>query len=296
MADSRRFIQLSQPGSEATLDCGEAWHSTAHGHQRKFMQLDGRWIAEKGDEHGDELWAWGEWEAQSELLRDLDCSGDRGLPLHLWAPFYAVIDDCRELHNTDPFIFGERFLYSNCQQWGPRRNGLRCLDRGSVIAFGSRVSREWVLDTVLVVANFIDYEARDVRSMLAESTHEAFLEVTGGPISHRDGVLRLYMGATPDARVDGMYSFFPAMPAGGDTGFSRPCVNLPSEHFGKNVQYAKGQALGQSDLATEELRGLWESLVSQVHEAGLVTGMHAMLPERRGNALRPHSLPKARAY
>ncbi len=79
------------------------------------------------------------------------------------------------------------------------------------------------------------------------------------------------------------------MPAGGDTGFSRPCVNLPSEHFGKNVQYAKGQALGQSALATEELRGLWESLVSQVHEAGLVTGTHAMLPERRGNALRPRS-------
>ena len=128
------------------------------------MQFDGRWIAEKGDEHGDELWAWGEWEAQSELLRDLDWSGNRGLPHHLWAPFYAVMDDCRELHNTYPFILGERFLYSNCQQWGPRRNGLRCLDRGSVIAFGSRVSREWVLDTVLVVANFIDYEARDVRS------------------------------------------------------------------------------------------------------------------------------------
>ena len=77
MADSRRFIQLSHPGSEATLNCGGPWHSTAHGHQRKFMQFDGRWIAENGDEHGDELWAWGEWEAQSELLRDLDGAGDR---------------------------------------------------------------------------------------------------------------------------------------------------------------------------------------------------------------------------
>ena len=119
MADSRRFIQLSHPGSEATLDCGEAWHSIADGHQRKFMQLDGRWIAENGDEHGDELWAWGEWEAQSELLRDLEGSGDRGLPLHLRAPFYAVMDDCRELHNTDPFIFGERLPLLKLPTVGP---------------------------------------------------------------------------------------------------------------------------------------------------------------------------------
>ena len=182
MADNRRFIQLSHPGSEATRVCGEAWHSTADGHQRKFMQFNGRWTAENGDKHRDQLWAWGEWEAQSELLRGLDCPGGPELPISLWSPFYAVTDDCRELHNTDPFIFGERFLYSNCQQWGTRRNGLRCLDRGSVIAFGSRVSREWVLDTVLVVEDFIDYEAKDVRSMLADSTPEAFLEVTGAPI------------------------------------------------------------------------------------------------------------------
>ena len=107
--------------------------------------------------------------------------------------------------------------------------------------------------------------------------------VTGAPISHRDGALRLYRGATPDAPVDEMYSFFPAIRADGDTGFPRPRVSLPSRHFRKNVQYAKGQALGRSDLATEDLRDLWECLVSQVRRAGLVTGTHATLPGRRGN-------------
>ena len=59
------------------------------------------------------------------------------------------------LHNTDPFIFGDRFLYSNCKQATSTR--LRSLGRGSVIAFGSHTARRWVLDTVMVVAGSVDY-------------------------------------------------------------------------------------------------------------------------------------------
>ena len=64
MAYSRRFIQFSHPGAEHGTECGSVWHRSIdergrnHRHQRKFMQFDGRWIAENGDEHGDELWAW----------------------------------------------------------------------------------------------------------------------------------------------------------------------------------------------------------------------------------------------
>ena len=82
------------------------------------MQVAGAWIDENGRSSSGTLWAWGEWEAQSTRLRDLDPSGEAGLPHRLWQPFYIPMCDYSQLHNTDPFIFGDQFLYSNCQQWG----------------------------------------------------------------------------------------------------------------------------------------------------------------------------------
>ena len=35
------------------------------------------------------------------------------------------------------------------------------------------------------------------------------------------------------------------------------------------------------NCTSEELRGIWKSLVTQVREAGLLVGTHAALPERR---------------
>ena len=82
----------------------------APGHARKFMQLDGEWI-DQDDEIGcSSMWAWGEWEAQSDLIRELDQMGDPAFPRYLWEPFYARRPHgYRGLHNTDPFIFGDRF-------------------------------------------------------------------------------------------------------------------------------------------------------------------------------------------
>ena len=46
---------------------------------------------------------------------------------------------------------------------------------------------------------------------------------------HEHGPFRLHNGATLDARVDGMFSFFPALQAGDDDGrgFARPTIELP---------------------------------------------------------------------
>jgi hypothetical protein len=38
--------------------------------------------------------------------------------------------------------------------------------------------------------------------------------------------LRLYYGATPDAPVEGMFSFVPCQRAEGATGFARPVIDL----------------------------------------------------------------------
>ena len=282
MSDSACFVQFPHPGNERDAELGRVWSSYSVGerridHARKFMQLRGNWISGDGRVHCGGLWAWGEWEAQSELVRNLDASGGLGLPRHLWRPYYVIPQNgYKRLHNTDPFIFGERFLYSNCKQ--PSRPGLRRLGRGSVIAFGSKQGG-WVLDTVLVVANHVDYAAREARLALADEVPEAFLAVTAGPLADNpeEATLRLYRGATPNDPVNGMFSFFPAMPAGQDAGFNRPGVELDARYFTKTLPQNYKRSC---DLSADILRALWEQLAAQVRGAGLVLGTYAELPRQ----------------
>lgn len=242
------------------------------------MQLRGTWIDADGVSGTGDMWAWGEWEAESELLRRLNQLGDPGFPRHLWLPYYVRRQHgYRGLHNTDPFIFGERLLYSNChQRWKSR---LRTLSRGSVVAFGSKKG-EWVLDTVLVVAGSVEYAAGAAPHSLPELVPEAFLDVTAGPLAANDAgaSFRLYWGATPTDPVDGMFSFFPAVEAGGDAGFKRPSIELPEECFTKTLRMGAKSTPG---LDADTLRELWESLVQQVRDADLLLGTRAAVPPRR---------------
>ncbi len=296
MAASRCFVQLSHPQWEHEPDPGpeKPWHQQKYGHRRKFLLLQGQWIEENGHRRAGQLHAWGEWEAESELVATLNRpDGDSPYPRWLWRPFYVPKASYDGLHNTDPFIFGPRFLYSNCFQ--PSRPGLRQLDEGSVILFGSakKVHGDWrwMLDTVLVVRDFKDYQWSDARNALGDWTPRTFLDVTVGPLTGDAGQstprkcaptgpqLRLYRGATSKEPVDGMFSFFPARPAGGDEGFGRPFIDLPVEYL--NPRAFRSPKGLRRNRAPEELRGLWDRIVAQVHGAGLVLGTFAELPERR---------------
>ena len=179
------------------------------------MQLEGKWVAEGGSEQSGELWAWGEWEAESDLVREFESAElDPRQSPYLWRPHYQPKADYRGLHNTDPFIFGRQFLYSNCGQVDDaNESALRHLAPGSLVVFGSRLRGEWVLDTVLVVTRRRRYEARSARSAF-RGLPKAFLEVAAGPIAeNRAGQsFGLYYGATPQLPVDKMFSFFPARP------------------------------------------------------------------------------------
>jgi hypothetical protein len=281
MADSRCFIQFSHPGREHEPERGgvKTWNKNSRSHKRKFLQFVGEWIEPDARRRTGGMRGWGEWEPESDLIRELhQPGGDPQYPRYLWLPYYITKDDYLGLHNTDPFIFGERFLYSNCGQ--ASKPGLTHLGDGSVIAFGSgkkiKGERRWMLDTVLVVKDSVEYRSPEILKVLDEWAPDAFLLETGGLLTDSG---RLYRGATPDDPVDGMFSFFPAIPAGGDSGFPRPLIDLPSKYFNPlSWQSPKGL---WHDRTAEELRGLWDSLVSQVRAKGLVIGTHASLPERR---------------
>lgn len=281
MAGSGSFVQLPHPGGEhrPDRDGHKAWTDYDSGHARKFMQVRGRSVDGQGAQHSGDLWAWGEWEAPSDLQGRLDRPDSPHQPEYLWSPHYTDRPDgYRGLHNTDPFIFGDRVLYSNCMQ--KHRKNLRRLERGSVIVFGSCKKHGWWLDTVVVVADYADYRAEDARTALAGVVPDAFLEVTGGPLADNDTAeaFRLYRGATHDDPVGGMFSFFPAAPADGSAGFERPAIDLPEAFFtkglGQNCKISGG-------LATETLVGLWRSIAGQVLNAGLLLGANAVPPDKR---------------
>ena len=293
-----------------------------------------------GTKRSGDLWAWGEWEPESDLIRKLDRPrSSRNHPRYLWQPYYVPRDDYGGLHNTDPFIFGDCFLYSNCGQVGSSRRGLKHLDQGSVIAFGSGRKadgdKKWMLDTVLVVRESCDYNPLESHEALEFKVPDAFLKVTDGPLAadlaqnpekggfqlyrgatrddpiyemfsffpampaggdagfprpfislqdesfNEKGGFQLYRGATRDDPIYEMFSFFPAMPAGGDAGFPRPFISLQDESFNpRSWQAPKGHG---RDRTLKELRGLWKSLVIQVHDAGLVLGTCADVPLRRAH-------------
>ena len=297
MDDKRCFVQFSHPGNEHGPKSGCVWHKAKYEHKRKFMQLRGKWIEKNGTRGEDDLWAWGEWEPESDLICKFKTSGRASrLPRCLWNPYYVPKDSYQGRHNTDPFIFGEHFVYSNCGQPSPNKVGLRHLDRGSVIAFGSGKEiggkRRWTLDTVFVVKDFVDYDTCQARTELQDWVPATFLDVSGGPLEDNDEEssisgtcrstatrLRLYQGATPDDPMRGMFSFFPAIQAGGGSGFPRPVIDLPSKYFNPSKwQGPKGQT---TPLSYDELFDLWSRLVKQVRAAGLVLGTHAALPPKR---------------
>ena len=67
------------------------------------------------------------------------------------------------LQNTDPFVFGESFLYTCCQQFKNNRpTQLRYLAPGSVILFGSHRGGRFLLDTVFVTRRSRDHCRRTI--------------------------------------------------------------------------------------------------------------------------------------
>ena len=197
MIDTRCFVQFPHPGAEhgPGKDGYIEWFANNYPHKRKFMQLNGSWIDKEGELRHGELWAWGEWERQSRMIRDFHVDtplNSPHAPQCLWEPFWQQCSNSphNTLHNTDPYIFGDSFIYSNCRQLNKTGAGMKHLKKGSVITFGSGKSvsgvRSWVLDTVFVVGKHVDYNPKDLKNTtkvreLGLST--TFMTVTRGHLN-----------------------------------------------------------------------------------------------------------------
>jgi hypothetical protein len=246
------------------------------------MELEGAWLDGAHSKQG-AIWAWGEWEPEAEVIRSLNPITAEH-PHFLWKPYWVRKQSYKECHNTDPFIF-DGFYYTDCKQArSPALEGLRCLDAGSIIAFGSAKRPNWVLDAVLVVSEWIDHDEDTYRARLSGRVPECYWDVTLAPTY--EGAWRqrrrLYIGATHEKQFEQMFSFFPCCPVGKDTGFARPAIKLPSDYFNVGLlQGARGHRLDSATLPITTLQGLWRSLTEQVLAQGLWLGIAAASPELR---------------
>ncbi len=150
-----------------------------------------------------------------------------------------------------------------------------------------------MLDTVFVVKDYIAYDLDDAFQMLENKVPNEFLSVTINPLLGnakrnkecvRAGLsLRLYHVATPEFAVNGMYSFFPAIPDDSSiSGFPRPAICLDQRYFNPlSVKVPKGSALRSPSHGLKGVKCQWNLLVLQTREAGLVLGTYAQTPKCR---------------
>jgi hypothetical protein len=159
------FVQFPHPGGEHNPPTDDMPWNTAD-HRRKFLVAPGRHL--EGDDRirKGELVFWGEWEPPSRVERRWPASGR--LPRALHRPYWLEPTTRGFRQNTDPWVWGDRMIYSNCKQiTGPQRRptSMQRLTRGSVICFGSTIDGEFCVDTVFVIASaepWVPAEAADL--------------------------------------------------------------------------------------------------------------------------------------
>lgn len=282
------FVQFIHPGAEhePDTDAGRSWNVGPH--KRKFLKQPGRSLAAlDAKPAAASLVFWGEYEPPTRRVKAFTDPVPDG-PRYLFAP--APVPFHRNdppLMNTDPFVYGDRFFYSICKQNNQRGpTAMQRLARGSVILFGSGKHRSrFVVDTVLVVAETIDWDLTNYRERLKGVVPPEYFHATLEPIAYEMTVrdlspsqtFRLYLGATVDQPFDGMFSFFPCLPAqaGEARGFARPVLRRAGIVTDNLTQ---GQRMNPiQDPAT--VRALWADFAQQVLDQGLHLGVQARLPK-----------------
>lgn len=270
------FVQFPHPGAEHSMptDGVRPWRGGNATHARSFLVTPGRFrVAPEGPEDAGDVAYWAEWEGETRLVRELEGLLP-GAPRWLCRPVVngapPRLTEGEPPQNTDPYVFGEGFRYTFCRQ---KLNGkLRGLGRGSLILFGSTLDHHFVLDTVVVVAGWLEHRRL---ADLGDSMDETYVKATLEPMygwGEGKRTYRLYVGATPEATVDGMFSFVPGRPPD-EAGFARPVIEL--EALIKPTTFRQARVL---ETPAAELRAIWQRVVEQVRESGLALATRLDLP------------------
>lgn len=294
-------VQFMHPGGEHILSLWEKKHSwklwNTGGHKRKFMKAIGSVIDnEKIVKKDVPLYFWSEWEPDSVvnltgvsspkyLHEPVLVLNRRGLPsvtIHgeECQPTNCT-DDCL---NTDPFVFGDNFLYSLCQQRNKNNTptSLQKLQIGNLILFGSCKKRSngyvFMLDTVFVVADKRDYTAKTYKKNLNGFIPRHYDYIMGFKYRNNQTANYLcYQGANINNPIDGMYSFVPCKTSdGADVYFDRielkdsdfANLNLPHPVISNGLT----QGFRKKRYTQNEVKQIWNRIVTIIKNRGYEQG------------------------
>ncbi len=147
-ASPQFVVQFPHPGYEHNPGNARRQPWNTGDHRRKFLCNPGHYVSEDGSLAAGSLVFWGEWEAPS--IPKHTWARKDPLPRFLQVPVWEYPTAGERRQNTDPWVFGDSFRYSNCGQLR-RGRALQELTPGSIVLFGSTIGPEFVIDTVFVV-------------------------------------------------------------------------------------------------------------------------------------------------
>ena len=119
VTEAASVVQFPHPGGEHVPPKSSPimrWNTGSH--RRKFLSADGVWIDDTGRLESGTIAFWGEWEAPSRVRQTFPRAA--GLPRYLHEALPATDPPAGFRQNTDPWVFGSTFLYSNCKQLTPQ--------------------------------------------------------------------------------------------------------------------------------------------------------------------------------
>jgi hypothetical protein len=253
------IVQFPHPGPERGR---KNWHeglrvpwNARQLHRRKFLVSSGRYVDESGSLSEGELVFWGEWEPPSYVIEKWKKRPP--LPTFLHRPVWQRRKPTGA-QNTDPWVFGKCFRYSNCHQL--RKSGkifLQDLSRGSLILFGSVIGKSFILDTVFVVKDSKRYKPG--KPPASDKAFQVCTLETLGP----SWPLTLYDGVTYEDRNDfnGMYSFVPCRRRDSvGFRFKRPAISIR-----KYINPKSWQTPSHKQVDSEAaIREVWDNVRTQV--------------------------------
>lgn len=286
-------VQFMHPGSEHCPDKRKkntntyAWNFRDH--KRKYLEVSGTYVNSDDVCIKDTIYFWGEWEPTSEVRRIDSLKKSNRLPQFIHTPFldttfktypkYSVEGkDPSKIHrqNTDPFVYGEHFIYSHCKQ--ENYKDMRNLAPGSLILLGSSSDSRtdnacFMLDTVFVIKEGFPYNSATANSALEGKIPSFYDKIMG--FEDWDSTIEeiCYHGVNYHEKhlFGGMYSFSPCKPGKeGQEGFER--IILRHDDI-EEITNKLTQGLKATESTIERNRAIWDIICKKVQEQGCFKGI-----------------------
>lgn len=301
------IVQFTHPGGEHDVNSKELANGVKEwnycGHKRKFLKALGQCVQKDGNlTPKKELLFWGEWEPTSKVT-SLNSTKETAVnPQFVHEPFLTRNTNGLVLppwengkfikrkgekkpctrQNTDPFVFGDYFLYSCCKQRKKIRNTtlssftkLGELEKGSIILFGSTISVKqggpyFVLDTVFVVGDYKNYNSKNSPTDLKGFVPSDYFDIMGFTNWDPLNDFVCYKGATFSNPYEGMFSFVPCKP------FDSTNIGFPRVKLTKaDLDFISDNLNAAPKFEPEcPIKDLWNKVCDVVRQQGFELGVN----------------------